>query len=142
MRLKVFSDGGARGNPGPAAIGFLVYKMSPKDDVLLVKKNEYIGVSTNNKAEYTALFKALSWILDRFKSKNIDEIICFLDSQLVCHQLNGLYRVKDKDLQSLVDKIKSLEERLQADISYNHIQRSRNKEADLLVNLALDSANI
>ncbi|GIW63431.1 MAG: hypothetical protein KatS3mg091_233 [Patescibacteria group bacterium] len=140
MKLKVFTDGGARGNPGPAAVGFLIYENSNNQDKLLVKASKYIGKSTNNKAEYTALLSALRWILDNLGKKSIFEIEFFLDSQLVCHQLNGLYKIKDKQLENLVAKIRFLEKQLNTNIRYTHIPRIQNKDADLLVNQALDSA--
>ena len=128
--IKVFCDGGARGNPGPAAWGFVV-----KKDGKIIKQNYgYIGIATNNIAEYTALVKALSWLLENFKGQAVR---VYLDSKLAVSQLNGEYKVKNANLQKLVGEAKELEKGL-ASIIYNHIPRDQNKEADRLVNIALN----
>ena len=128
--IEVFCDGGARGNPGPAAWGFVIKKSGRtiKEDC------GYIGIATNNIAEYTALVKALSWLLENFKGHAVR---VYLDSKLAVSQLNGEYKVKNANLKKLVGEVKELEEGL-ASIIYNHIPRDQNKEADRLVNIALN----
>lgn len=131
MKLSVYTDGGARGNPGPAAIGIVV-----KDDKGKVVKEigKYIGKTTNNEAEYRALINGLDSILE----KDVDTVSCFLDSQLVVKQLNGEFKVKNANIKRFWNEVKRLERNFKK-ISYNHIERSKNSEADALVNEVLDS---
>lgn len=128
--INVYCDGGARGNPGPAAYGFVVYL----DDKLIQKGSGYLGIATNNFAEYTAVIKALVWLKNHYQGSDIQ---FYLDSQLVVSQLSGLYKVKNAQIRELVFKVKSLESNF-GQIRYIHVPRERNKEADKLVNLALD----
>lgn len=128
--LKVFCDGGSRGNPGPAAWGFVV-----KNDNQVIKGDKgYIGVSTNNAAEYTAIIEALNWLKENHKGEDLQ---FYLDSQLAAAQLSGIYKVKNANIRNLIVKIRELESEFRK-ISYNHIPRDENKEADRLVNEALD----
>ena len=129
MAYKLFTDGGARGNPGPAAIGGVLYN----EDNLVAKFSEFIGDTTNNKAEY----RAILFGLESAAKQGVKELDCFLDSQLVVEQLNRNYKVKDKDLAKLFVKIWNLSQQF-TKISFAHIDRAKNKEADALVNLALD----
>ncbi len=132
MNLKVFTDGGARGNPGPAACAYLIY-----DPVNLREKSgKYLGVTTNNVAEYQGVIEGLKSIRENIKEE-VQKIEFFLDSQLVVMQLNGLWKIKDQNLKRLVTEIKELENDL--NIFYNYIPREKNKDADLLVNLTLDN---
>lgn len=128
--IKVFCDGGSRGNPGHAAYGFVV----KVGDNIVKKEGAYIGIATNNVAEYTAIIKALDWLKNSYSGKNIS---FFLDSQLAASQLSGLYKIKNSSIRELVLKIRSLETEF-GQITYTHIPRVQNKEADQLVNLALD----
>lgn len=134
--IKVFTDGGARGNPGPAAIG--VYVADDKNKKIFAF-GKTIGVATNNVAEYTAVIEALSWVLenkDIFKNK---ELKFYLDSNLVVFQLRGIYKIKNAKLRELLFKIKEKEAELNLQISYFHIPREENKIADSFVNSALDN---
>ena len=121
--IKVFTDGGARGNPGPAAIG-----------VVIGDKNysKYIGRRTNNHAEYEAIIFAL----EQAKKLKLQELEINLDSELACKQLNREYKVKDKDLQPLFIKALNLSLDFQK-IIFKHIPREQNKKADKLVNQEL-----
>ncbi len=137
MNLKIFSDGGARGNPGHAGIGFLIF-----DEANLVFAfQKYIGQTTNNVAEYTAVYEALNYLL--LQSKKTQNISFFLDSELVVRQLSGIYKIKTPHLQSLWQKIQQQISQLQKqglkNISFQHIPREENKKADYLVNQAIDS---
>ena len=128
--ITVFCDGGSRGNPGHAAYGFVV-----KDDGKNIKEQgEYIGIATNNVAEYTAIIKALTWLKEYHAKK---EIKFFLDSQLAASQLSGIYKIKNAQIREMVITIKGLENEFKQ-VSYTHIPREQNKEADRQVNLALD----
>lgn len=132
--LRVYCDGGARGNPGPAASAFIV--VSP-DGKILVKKGVFIGETTNNIAEYKAVLFALEWVLDLRYS---GEVIFFLDSQLVVNQMTGKFKIKNKNLLSIALKIKSLEKKFRGNIFYKNIPREQNKITDLLVNKTLNTA--
>ena len=128
--LKLFTDGGARGNPGPAAIGIVI---KDNKDKILKKHAEYIGEATNNQAEYKALIKGLELV----KELKPAEVHCYLDSELLVKQMKQEYRVKDKDLQPLFIKVWNLAINL-GRVKYHHIPRTLNKEADKLLNQVLD----
>lgn len=132
--LYVFTDGGARGNPGPAAIGFVIKDNSGK---VLIEKGKFIGEATNNVAEYKAVIEALRWIETNIKYQTFT-VIFFLDSKLVVSQLKGLFRVKNKNLKNLTIEVKNLEKKIGQKIFYNHIPREKNKKTDSLVNIAID----
>lgn len=127
-KATLHTDGGARGNPGPAGIG-AVLKIS--DQIYNYKK--YIGETTNNQAEYQALILGL----EKAKEKGVDEIDCFLDSELVVKQLNREYKVKDKDLAVLFIKVYNLSLGFKK-ATFKHVFREANKAADKLVNEAID----
>lgn len=129
MSYKLFSDGGARGNPGPAAIGAVLYE----DNKIIGEVSEYIGETTNNQAEYQAILAGLELALKN-KIKKLD---CFLDSELVVEQLNKNYKVKNKELAKLFVQVWNLTLQFEK-ISFSHVRREHNKEADKLVNQALD----
>lgn len=132
-QLKIFTDGGSRGNPGPAAIGVYIVNTDGKE---IVKLAEQIGVTTNNVAEYSAVILALNWLKKNLDEDKISEnrFAFFLDSSLVVNQLTGNFKVKDFELKNLVIKIKNLEKQIDGEISYHHIPREENKVADFLVN--------
>jgi len=132
-KLKIFGDGGSRGNPGQAAYGFVIYEDSEK---VVYKQGTRIGINTNNVAEYSAVINSLDWI--EKNCKDVNEISFFLDSQLVVSQLTGKFRVKHPNMLPLFAKVKQLEFRLNARISYTAIPRAQNSAADEMVNLALD----
>ncbi len=129
-KLKVFTDGGARGNPGPAGIGAVAYEENQK----VFEISEYIGETTNNKAEYSALVEAIK----KAKQLKYQEAEFFLDSELIVKQLNKEYRVKSKDLQPLFVQVYNNSLYFKK-ISFKHIPREKNKEADYLVNQAIDN---
>jgi len=131
-KLIIYTDGGARGNPGPAGIGAVIYDEHKN---IIAKISQSIGVATNNQAEYKALIIALE------KAQNLKarEVRVFLDSELVVKQLNREYRVKDKDLAPLFVKVYNISLGFKK-IIFKHISREKNKLADKLVNLALDKA--
>lgn len=130
--ISVFCDGGARGNPGPAAWGFVV----KKDGKVIHEAGGYIGIATNNIAEYTAVVVALTYLKEGLEGSDLS---FYLDSQLVASQLSGIYKVKNSSLRELIFEIKILENSF-GKITYTHIPREQNKEADRQVNLALDKA--
>lgn len=128
--LHIYTDGGARGNPGPAAAGIVLKDEKNKN---IAAFGRCLGETTNNQAEYQALILGL----ERAKELGASEVKCFADSELMIKQLNHQYKVRDKDLAPLFLKIWNLSTRFKK-ISYHHIPRERNKEADRLVNEALD----
>ncbi len=133
--IKVFTDGGARGNPGPAASGVAILGIAGKERVLCGK---YLGVATNNVAEYTAFLLAYETLLTQETIVPQEtEIEFYADSLLAVKQLNGEYRIKNPNLATFINKIKD-QEKLFAKVSYQHVRREFNKEADLEVNKILD----
>lgn len=134
MKIKIHCDGGSRGNPGAGASAFVVYG---KDAETKYKAGKVLGVTTNNVAEYNGVLDALDWLI---KQKDIEgPVPFFLDSQLVVNQLKGVFKIKDKNLLELAKRVKILEQKLSYKISYNHVFRNDNKDADLLVNQTLDN---
>lgn len=132
-RIKVYCDGGSRGNPGKAAYGFAV--VGPTKT--LHTESGYIGITTNNVAEYSAVIAALKWL-----SKNLNsidsEILFVLDSELVVKQIKGLYKVKDTKLQELNKEVKRLAGTLKSSLIFTNVAREKNEIADGLVNEELD----
>lgn len=131
----IYTDGGARGNPGPAAYGFVILDHALH---IIHEEGKKIGVSTNNVAEYTGVISALKWILENLKKENL-LIKISLDSKLVASQLKGEFKIKNENLRSLFFTAKTLEEKISGKVDYFYIPREQNKLADQLVNLALDS---
>lgn len=132
--IKIYTDGGARGNPGPAAAAFVVVDLGR----IVHRQSKYLGKRTNNEAEYEALLMALEWLNKNKESVTGRKISFLLDSQLMVRQLNGDYKVKSKNLKPLVAKTMLLERSLDNKISYTSIRREKNKLADGLVNKKMD----
>ena len=133
-RLIINTDGGARGNPGPAGIGAVFYfDDGTGNQKLIAEIKEYIGEQTNNFAEYTALIKAL----EKAAELGYERVLCVLDSELVVKQLNGLYKVREETLKPLATKVLSLTNKFKS-VTFTHVKREKNKEADRLVNEAID----
>lgn len=138
--LTIFCDGGARGNPGPAACAFVVL-----DDAanLQYKCGKYLGTGTNNEAEYHAVIEALAWLTSQpFEAK--PAVSFFLDSLLVVNQIKGTFKVKEPRLRELMVQVQTgLGGLISAGkitaYSFSHVLREKNKQADLLVNETLDS---
>lgn len=130
MNATLYTDGGARGNPGPAGIGYVI---TPKEGEV-ISHGEYIGETTNNQAEYQALVAGLK----KAKEVGITHLECFLDSELVVKQVRGQYRVKNEELKPLCEQVLSLAKDF-TQISFDHIPRGKNAKADALVNKALDA---
>lgn len=127
----LFTDGGSRGNPGPGAIGGVVFDVTGKD--ILQTISEAIGYTTNNQAEYRALLAGLKMC----RTLQADEVECRLDSQLVVKQMRHEYKVKDRDLAPLFVEAMNLCQSF-SKVTFIHIPREQNKQADALVNQALD----
>lgn len=130
MKLIIFTDGGARGNPGPAGIGVVICDENHR---VISKHCEYIGNATNNVAEYKALILALQ---EAYKL-GAKEILVNMDSELVVRQMQGIYKIKEPSLKNLALDVFKLTNRFSG-VTFHHVPREKNKEADKLVNLALD----
>jgi ribonuclease HI len=128
--LRLYTDGAARGNPGPAGIGVVI-----EDDqgMRLQGRSGYIGTATNNQAEYRALIEGLRTVA----AWKPDKLEIYLDSKLVVEQLNGHYRIKDRTLQDLVRQAQELL-RAFPSVVVEHIERARNRGADGLANRGID----
>lgn len=163
MKLVINCDGGSRGNPGPAAAAFVVARASlglagfasPKPSYAEAKagdlrdksgkpalprasRGRYLGIATNNVAEYSAVIEALGYVLSI--KYHVSQIDFFLDSSLVVNQINGVFKIKDAKLRELLMKVRELEAKISTPISYTYVPREQNGEADLLVNETLDKA--
>ncbi len=128
--LKIFCDGGSRGNPGPAACAYIIY-----DDAgnIRQKCGKYLGTATNNEAEYWAVLEALR----HPELAEGSHLNFYLDSLLVVNQLNGLWKIKEPRLKELFLKVKELSSSLK--VFYSYIPREQNRPADALVNETLDA---
>ncbi len=134
MKLTIFTDGGARGNPGPAAAGIVIKDETGKN---IDAFGKYLGEQTNNFAEYSALIAGLK----RAYELGGTEIDCILDSELIVNQMKGLYKVKEPTLQKLFIQAYNAATQFKK-VSYRHTLRENNKEADKLVNDTLDNQAI
>jgi ribonuclease HI len=135
MQLTIHTDGGARGNPGPAGIGVVI----EAEEQLIHEFGKTIGETTNNIAEYTAVVEALTWLKEnKEKVTEYTSLSFFLDSTLVVNQLNGLFKIKEAHLKELVMKVHILEQEVGKQVNYTAVRREFNKRADMLVNQALD----
>src|SRR3954468_3550656 len=132
LKARLFTDGGARGNPGPAAYGFV---LEAEDGTVLAAEGHAIGVATNNVAEYSGLVAGLRRALDL----HVPEVEVVSDSELLVKQMRGEYRVKNAALRALHEEATSLAQRL-GSVEYRHVRRAHNELADRLVNEALDAA--
>ncbi|MBI3380236.1 ribonuclease HI family protein [Candidatus Gottesmanbacteria bacterium] len=135
-KLIIFTDGGARGNPGPSGIGVVIKSETGQ---ILNEISQIIGQTTNNVAEYQAVVAALEYLKNNYQSTISNyQFNFFLDSKLVVNQLNGLFKIKENHLRELMLKVRNLEQEVGGNISYSYIPREKNWEADALVNKALD----
>lgn len=127
----IHTDGGARGNPGPAGIGVVFFSSSGE---VLYSFKAYIGEATNNIAEYKALIKAL----EEAVRLGYEELVINMDSELVVRQMQGRYKIKEPTLKVLSGQVLALSNRFKK-ITYHHVPREENQEADRLVNEAIDA---
>jgi ribonuclease HI len=130
MRLTIYTDGGARGNPGPAAAGVVIKN---KEGKKIAAYGEFLGEQTNNYAEYSALISGLK----KAKELGATEVECIMDSELVTKQMNREYRVKEPTLQKLFIQAYNAASQFKR-VIFRHTLRDGNKEADKLVNDTLD----
>jgi ribonuclease HI len=134
LSLSIYTDGGARGNPGPAACAFVV----KEGDRKIYEDARYIGNSTNNIAEYEGLIMALKWLMNEYSVEKPTHIDFYLDSELVVNQVIGKYRIKSVNLKPLIKKVRELEKKIDVEINYFAVRRDKNKLADFLLNKKID----
>jgi probable phosphoglycerate mutase len=130
--ITVYTDGGSRGNPGPAGYGV---RIEDEQGALIEELHASLGVTTNNVAEYRALIAALEWAL----AHGHTQVRVRADSELLVKQMRGEYRVKHPGLQPLYAEARALAARI-GRVTYEHVRREANKEADRLANAAMDDA--
>jgi ribonuclease HI len=128
--IKIFTDGGSRGNPGNAACAFVVYE----EDTLVFLDSFFLHTATNNFAEYTGLINGLKYLL----KSGVSAATAYLDSELVVKQVNGEYKVKDENIKLLHAQVAELKAKFK-NIQFVHVRREENKIADKLVNIVLDA---
>lgn len=131
MKFIIYTDGASRNNPGLASYGYAIFNEKGEN---IFREGKYIGIATNNVAEYTAVLASLKKAIELGAS----EVSYFADSKLVVEQLSGRYKIKSPHLKDIVLEIKQLESRVYK-ITYHHIPREQNTLADALANQALDS---
>lgn len=131
--LQLYADGGSRGNPGPSASGYVLLNM---DDQVVFSRGEYLGVTTNNQAEYQALKLGLERALHDFQAR---EVHVYMDSMLVVNQMKNIFKIKNRDLWPIHNACVDLAKKFHK-ISFDHVPRELNKLADTEVNRALDEA--
>ena len=132
--LKIYTDGGARGNPGPGAAAFVVVEAGR----VIFKGSRFLGKTTNNKAEYNGVIMALAWLLNNKSAAANKDVFIFLDSQLIARQLGGFYKIKSENLKPLVKRIKSLLKKIPVNVNYSTVPREKNRLADAIVNKEID----
>jgi len=150
MNYIVHTDGGARGNPGPSAIGVFVQSCTCSDmrhcaereKTTIASIGKTTGEGTNNVAEYAAVVEALRFLANHIQThkEGVTDVAFYLDSTLVVNQLNGIFKVKDPTLRGLLTVAHTLEGEVGGRITYAYVPREQNYEADALVNKALDEA--
>ncbi len=139
--IKIYTDGGARRNPGPAGAGVVILDQKNQ---LIKKIHKFLGELTNNQAEYHAVIIALDEILKMSQNSNTAEygnnfsIECFLDSELIVEQLNQRYKIKNEGLKLLFWQVREQVIKLGGKVTFSYIPREQNRQADKLVNQAID----
>jgi ribonuclease HI len=137
-KIKVFTDGASRGNPGHSGIGITVYD---ENDFIIETYKEYLGEGTNNQAEYKALIKSLEVIKKMISDgeAEFDNIEFYADSELIVNQINFDYRIKEPDLALLNNKFHVMIKKLDKPFKIFYIERAKNKNSDRLANIAIDT---
>lgn len=135
MKLKIFTDGGSRGNPGVAGGGIVVRHQ----DEVIFEKSIFFGQKTNNESEYMAFLAALEWLVEFSKNKTIEDVEFYLDSKLVVEQINKNWKVKEPRLREFVNEAWGKLEILPYSKKIIHVIREKNSEADALANQAMDA---
>ena len=138
MVINVYTDGGSRGNPGISGYGLVVYD---QDNSIVFKESKFLGIKTNNEAEYMGLIGALTWISQNKDDFGITEVNLFSDSQLLVRQVIGQYKVKAVHLKPLHQSVLQLISQINLPYHFRDVRRESNELADELANLAMDQKN-
>jgi ribonuclease HI len=140
MQFTLYADGGARGNPGPAGAGAVVFDSGGKR---VVEVSDYLGVATNNIAEYEAILRGLTKLAEEYLPEHLKEsdLTIRMDSKLVIEQLKGNYKVKHPNLVPRYMEVKNLLARSFGKVSFEHVYREKNTDADELANRAMDKGS-
>ncbi len=139
MILNINTDGASRGNPGKASYGIVI--KNDEGEILDTKK-DFLGITTNNIAEYTGVLEALKLVKNRYNLEKIKKINIISDSELLVKQLNKIYKVKNLNLKKYFDEIERIKKEFiekGIEVSFKHVKREYNKEADALANEVLDN---
>ena len=139
MELKIYTDGGARGNPGISGYGFVVLD---QDNKLIFQDSKFLGIKTNNEAEYMGLVAALTWLSDNLSDINPSSLHFYSDSQLMVRQVQGIYKVKSPHLRGLHQSVISLLSAIRLPYKLYDIRRELNSQADALANQAMDEQKL
>lgn len=139
MNFNIFTDGASRGNPGQAGAGIYISCSQGKSLKREIEISQYLGVKTNNEAEYLGALIALNW-LKKQELSNEDTVLFYLDSQLVVKQLKKEWKIKNQNLKKIAEKCEQITSQIPCKISFNHVLRDKNSRADSLANLAIDLA--
>jgi ribonuclease HI len=135
MLINVYTDGGSRGNPGVSGYGLVIYD---DQNNILYKEGKFLGIKTNNEAEYSGVLAALDWIKKNKNMYQLTQVNFFADSQLMIRQLQGIYKVKAPTLLPLYIQTQQLLTQINLPVKYTDIRREFNKLADELANQAMD----
>lgn len=140
MQINIYTDGGARGNPGISGYGLVIY--NEDDSEIIYQESKFLGIKTNNEAEYMGMIGALVWINENKNNLNISKINFHSDSQLLVRQILGQYKVKAPNLKPLFDKTKLLLSQINLPYAFKDIRRELNVIADQLANEAMDKKGL
>jgi len=135
MNVNVYTDGGSRGNPGPSGFGLVIYD---DQNNIIYQESTFLGIKTNNEAEYSGIISAIKWVEQNFSKLNIDQVTFFADSQLLIRQLQGVYKVKSPNLVPLFQQAKKTLNQMNLNYQFNDIRREYNQLADELAHQAMD----
>lgn len=135
MEINIYTDGGARGNPGIAGYGLVIYD---ENSAIIHQQSKYLGIKTNNEAEYMALIAALEWVVANKDICKVSKINFFSDSQLLVRQIQGIYKVKAPNLFPLFTQVRQLLSDANLPYQFKDVRREYNKLADKLANIAMD----
>lgn len=135
MHLLIYTDGGSRGNPGPSGYGFAV---TDSQNQIIHQDSKYLGIKTNNEAEYQGLLSALIWLQNNSQDHPIASVDFFMDSELIVRQVQGAYKVKATNLIPIYNQIKTILSTFPFPIKFTHVLRHKNQLADQLANFAMD----
>ena len=137
MEINVYTDGGSRGNPGPSGYGLVIFDDQKNN---LYQEYKYLGIKTNNEAEYLALLASIKWIEGHYQSYSINKVNFFADSQLLICQLQGKYKIKAPNLKDFYIQAQQSLKSMNLDYQFTHIRRELNTHADELANKAMDKS--